>query len=537
VTTFRAIVIALLISCPAMLRAQTAPAAAPPAAAPSAGCPNFRTIDEFVYCQAMAILDKQQVGQNGKGSDRQLQSPSTDSRSTSLVDQSSATDFVSAAGSLIAVAPSFSQAGSGSTSGSSQTGVGTGTTTASFYALMAAFNKTNPTDPTFYKDHVFSRRISLTIGTAASTQATDNTTTPSTVYGAKYLVINHRELYREENLKSISGIQKKLSNETVAAAKLTPKIKEIMCAALHPDCFVNGALSKVGVIVSSPGSGYKIGDILEVGGTGSGGEVEVFGVDKDGGVTNVQLSPDGSSGSNYSVATNVPTKPTPGASGHGATVSITVLSSVDAKVFTTFDQTQLTEANLASTVKALPDNANKQIQSLVENSIQPFSELVTDLNDIYDKISKGRQMSISATGNNRTGQGNNNYRAEFIYDQGLSTRINWTVNGSFDYTDRKMGLDSRGGRLATSFQGNLTNPTGGWSKSPLRLIFSGEGDWLSLQKPQYSFDAQLSIPITPGFELPIEYRYANRAAQINKADSEVRFGLTVDLSRITQALK
>jgi len=527
-------VIALSIGCPVILAAQGAP---PGAAAPSADCPNFKTIDEFSYCQVISILDKQQVGQNGKGSDRQLQSPSTDSRSTSLVDQSSATDFVSAAASLIAVAPNLSQSGSTNISGSSQTGTGTGTTTASFYALMAAFNKTSPTDPTFYKDHVFSRRISFTIGTAASTQTTDNTTTPSTVYGAKYLILNRRELYRADNLARIADIQKDLSNETVAAAQLTPRIKEIMCGALHPDCLVNGALSKVGVTVSSPGTGYKVGDILEVGGTGSGGEVEVFGVDKDGAVTNVQLSPDGSNGSGYSIATNVPTKPTPGVSGHGATINVTALSSVNAKVFLMFDQTQLIEANLASTVKALPDNAKKQIQSLAENAIQPFSKLRMDLNNKYDQINKGMQMSISATGNNRTGQGNNDYKMEFILDYGLSTRINWTVNGSFDYTDRKMGLDSRGGSFATSFQGNLTNPTGGWSKSPLRLIFSGKGDWLSQQKPQYSFDAQLSIPITPGFDLPIEYRYANRAAQINKTDSQVRIGLTVDLSRITQALK
>ena len=260
-------------------------------------------------------------------------------------------------------------------------------------------------------------------------------------------------------------------------------------------------------------------------------------MDKDGAITNIQLSPDGSSGSKYSVATNVPTKPTAGVLGHGATVNITALSSVDAKVFTTFDQTQLTEANLASTVNALPDNAKKQIQSLVENAIQPFSTLRTDLNNTYDQISKGMQMSIAATANSRTGQGNNDFRAEFIFDYGLSTRINWTVNGSFDYTDRKMGLDSRGGRFATSFQGDLTKPTGGWSKSPLRLIFSGEGDWLSLQKPQYSFNAELDVPITPGFNLPVEYRYANRAAQINQADSQFRLGLSVDISRITQALK
>jgi hypothetical protein len=122
-------------------------------------------------------------------------------------------------------------------------------------------------------------------------------------------------------------------------------------------------------------------------------------------------------------------------------------------------------------------------------------------------------------------------------DYGPTTSINWTVNGSFDYTDRKMLADSKGGRLATSIQGNLTNPKGAWSKDPLTLAFSGEGDWLSSQKPQYSFDMKLTIPVSPGFALPIEYRYANRTAQLNQTDSQVRLGLTVDISRIAQALK
>jgi hypothetical protein len=524
-TTARVIVIALLFSAAMTMWGQAAPARA---SAANSGCPNFTTIDEFVLCQAMAVLDKQQVGQNGKGSDRQKDSPSADARSTSLVDQSSATDFISVAASLIPVAPSLSTSGPGSTTGSSQTGTGTGTITSSLYALMAALNKTSPTDPAFYKDHVNARRISFTIGTAASTQATDNTTTPATVYAAKVLLANSRELYTSQNLKRIRILQELLSSETVTAAQLTTQIEQLMCIALHPDCVADHGLQQV--MLSDPGKGYTAGDMLTVGG-GSGGTVTVLTVDGNGAIKAIVVS---STGIKYSIADNLSTT---GGSGTGATLNVNALASIDAGIYRKFQATQLSPDNIAATVKGLPPDAQKQIQALVESSIHPFSALRAAVNNTYDEISKGLQMSISGTADIRTGQGNNGYRAEFISDYGLSTRINWTVNGSFDYTDRKSAKDSRGGRLATSFQGNLTNPAGGWSKAPLTLTFSGEGDWLSSQKPQYSFDAKLSVPIASGFDLPIEYRYANRAAQSNQHDSQVRLGLTVDISRIAQALK
>ena len=37
--------------------------------------------------------------------------------------------------------------------------------------------------------------------------------------------------------------------------------------------------------------------------------------------------------------------------------------------------------------------------------------------------------------------------------------------------------DSKGGRLATSFQGDLTKSNSAWGTMPTRLTFSGEGKW------------------------------------------------------------
>src|SRR5215472_10237856 len=72
--------------------------------------------DSWVQSQINNILDKQNVGQNAKGADRQKESPSADPRSTSLVDQSSATDFFSVAANLIPVAPGLSQPSSATAS-------------------------------------------------------------------------------------------------------------------------------------------------------------------------------------------------------------------------------------------------------------------------------------------------------------------------------------------------------------------------------------------------------------------------------------
>src|SRR6266436_6722350 len=96
----QAVALAFVIICCANVGAQTSDVCATAKAA---------TFDAWVQLVIDSIICKQQVGENGKGSDRQKESPSTDSRSTSLVDQSSATDFFSVAANVIPVTPSLSK--------------------------------------------------------------------------------------------------------------------------------------------------------------------------------------------------------------------------------------------------------------------------------------------------------------------------------------------------------------------------------------------------------------------------------------------
>jgi hypothetical protein len=411
-------------------------------------------VNGWIDQQIDLILDQQTVGQNGQGSDRQKESPSADARSTSLVDQTSATDFFSVAANIIPVTPGLSQfvSTTGATAGNGA--AGSTTATASLFALLAALNKVSPTDPKFYAEHVLSRRFSFTVGTAASTLAIDNTDTPATVYGAKALLINSRELYTKANLARLKVVQDANANAAKASAALKLQITELIFAALNP--------------------------------------------------------------------TSVDTAGRPS----------------DQNSFADFIRDHLaTDAEFQATLNSLSNETRKRIQNLIESSIAAFSQERAVLQEKYDEISKAQQLSISYTANIRDAKGNNNHRIELIFDYGLSPRINWTVNASGDYTDRKSALDSKGGRVATSFIGNLTQPGSAWAKNPITLTFSGEGRWQTSQKPQYTFEAKLTIPLVPGVELPLAYRYANRIAQINQTASEARMGLSVDISRLAHGLK
>jgi hypothetical protein len=356
--------------------------------------------------------------------------------------------------SIVPVTPGLSQFVSNTGSTSSSNGAGSTTATASLYALLAALNKVGPTDPQFYKEHVFSRRVSFTVGTAASTQATDGTDKPATVYGTKWLLVNGREIYTSTNQQLLNQV----AAGSLAIARRLPdledRIEKQFFIAIHPD----------------------------------------------------KLKADGS------LDTTSPD-------------------------YVNFMATAFSEANFPATLASLPASAMLEIDNLIKQSASIFREMKDKLDNTYDQISKGRQLSVSYTANIRDPKGNNDHRVELIFDYGLSSRINWTVNASGDYTDRKSTMDSKGGRFATSFQGDLTKSSSAWAKTPIRLTFSGEAKWLTSQKPQYTFQSQLSIPLSPGVDLPIVYRYANRTAQINQTDSEARLGLSVDVSRLAQAFK
>lgn len=187
------------------------------------------TFDLWLQDRIDTAVGKARIGINGKSVSRQTSSPTTVDRSTSLVDQSSATDFVSTALSIAPITNTSATAPSGS--GSS----GAGTVTATLYSLLAGFNHTSISDPKFYAAHTAARQVSFTAGTVQSDPTADNSSKPGTVVGIKVTPVNGRELYSRNGQLAIADVQKALTAKARAYTPLATKVRNLIFFACQPD--------------------------------------------------------------------------------------------------------------------------------------------------------------------------------------------------------------------------------------------------------------------------------------------------------------
>jgi hypothetical protein len=399
------------------------------------------------------------VEANSNRAIRQKESPAGDARSTSLVDQSSASDFVDVA---LALAPVST--GASSTPGNA----GTGVVTASAYSLLAMFNKKSLTDPEFYKAHTGARQLSFSLGSTASDMVQDNTDKPGTTVGFKYTLLNDREIYSRRNQKLLGDLQAKFSTVTAVETKVNGTIQIMLFCAANAD------------------------GIADVNPT----ELTSFCAKRGASTLSTPLR---DAIANYIASINGPTG---------------------------FDFTSLPESTL------------KQVDALIDANLETFASLRAMINSTYDQIKQGRQLALTATYINRPDLGTDDFRSTLVFDYGLAPRLNWTVNGSFDHRNRKVGFDTRGGRFATEFLARLTGYSDDlWGRQPITLAFAGEGKWLTRQKPQYSVQAKLTFPITAGIDLPIVYRWAKRIDLVDQEGKELKLGFTVDVGNLSQLLK
>ena len=404
---------------------------------------------------ARATSDKLLVEANSNRVIRQKEAPSGDARSTSLVDESSATDFLSVA---LALAPTAT--GTSATQGSN----GSGVVTATAYSLLALLNKKSLTDPEFYKSHTMARQLSFSLGSASSEKDRDNTDQAGTVVGFKYTFLNGRDIYTRRNQERLSKLQGKFSTVTPVETKVKDTILSLLFCAEHA------------------------------------GREEF---------ARFCAAPD-------------------------TTARVPALDEAIAK----FRNEIQPPASFAAMVKRVPEGTLNQVDLLIEKNLETFASLREMINATYDQIKQGRQLAITATYVNRPELGTDDFHSALVFDYGLAPRLNWTVNGSFDHRDRKVGFDTRGGRFATEFLSRLTSYGDDlWGRQPITLAFAGEGKWLTKQKPQYSAQAKVTIPIAAGLDLPIVYRWAKRIDLVDKQGKELKLGLTVDLGNLSQMLK
>jgi hypothetical protein len=406
---------------------------------------------QAVTAKAEAAHQMDLVVANGKGVDKQTTTSSVDSRSASLVDQSSVPDFLSVALNLVPLSSLTGGGSSGSStgtaSGTSSSGTsGSGSVTATLYALKAAVHGTGVTDPVYYAAHPGSRKLSFTAGSSNSTQAVDNTTDAATTLGAKYLVINSREIFSARNIVARQALQIQAGQLAIVQARTVVQVRLLIYRTLCPG------------------------------------------------------------------------------KAHPETLPECVLA----------DPTFVVD-----TLPKLPTDITAQVDALISSNLAPAeSQFQTAIQDLYDKISKAAQISFAYSTDLRSGVGYNHHRGEFIADFASTKTLSWTINASSEFIDRKgTAANSNGGRFATEGQYQIERPSATSTRSALTISFSGEGDWMTKQKPQYTGQVKTEIPIAGGISIPIAYTYQNQAANLNKSNSEAKLGLSIDFAKVIQALK
>jgi hypothetical protein len=399
---------------------------------------------------AQAAAETKKIGENGNGVANQKEAPSADGASTSLVDTSAASDFLSLALSLTGLTPTEE----------GESTPKSGSITVSAYSLAAGIKGVSLTDPQFYKKATNWRRLALMIGSEASKPEEVFTDKPSTNIGAKFLIINSRDIYSTH-----AAAQFKQMDATVGAFTTIEL----------------GARNQLECVIFRAATGRA------------------------------QSDSDCRTADTAEFAAFLATNP--------------------------FDvgQWKATRTELEKHTDAMAA-VNGIVQAIAAGKTVALDQVAAAV----EQIQKARQLSIAYFTKLRQDDGTDEQRLELIFDWGLSERLNWTVNGSYDHKDRKKAdvQDANSGRLATEFQAKLTGPGDQiWSATP--VLISGSADVSKESGADWLIRTQVKVvvPVATGINIPVAYTYASRASEGVEAGSAFKFSLSIDPVRLRERFR
>jgi hypothetical protein len=159
-----------------------------------------------------------------RDSARQGEAPAISANTTSLIDRSSAADFVSTALNI-----------AGLTSNSSSMKSTSMSATVSAYALKAAAAKHDPLDPAFYNANRDWRRLSVTLGYDYPEDKVGDINERAIVFGVKYLPYDKRDATDSGNAVAIKTVSDLAVDAGVAASRLAGAVQEFVRSALKRD--------------------------------------------------------------------------------------------------------------------------------------------------------------------------------------------------------------------------------------------------------------------------------------------------------------
>jgi hypothetical protein len=536
------------------------------------GCPASTDLNDCINVRIRELV-KAKTDQNSNT--KQAETPSSSTNSTSLVDQSSASDLFGVGLNL---------AGLAANSNSTDNQPNSVSVTTSAYALYAAFKGVDPLNPDFYNKHRDWRRFSVTLGYDEEKLPTGDTQRAK-LFGIKYLVINRRDPNRKEFKANLDDILTQLKGSTTVFSDVINKIKtyiftndKVVTAIINPD-FAAFLVRKETEIDLAKLTASKIALTARQTSATSNNPQAVKNaadaaanaelrdnqtVDKNAAATEVTDAIDEAVAQGKN-AQDVAAAAQAAADRYAITadakrIRITALKSQDIKTLFVFENgfvannsdqvllefrkdfinNYMTGAGFAKIKAQLGDDLTDEIDKQL-NDVESFKQLRKVSLETIDKIRRAPQFSVAFFTKQRK-EGIDEHKAEAIFEWGVAPKWNFTANAAFQYNDsRIIGGDTRSGTFAAQFRYQVNhNDLASLlrTQTPIFFDLSAEGSRANGKPTILKAQAKLTIPLwNTGILFPMSVTVANRTELIKEKEVRGNFGFTFDFSKLLGAVQ
>ena len=412
----------------------------------------------------------------------QIETPAIADNSSSLVDQSSASDLIGVGLNLAGL----------TTGTNNDKDKNSAAVTATAYSLYSMFRGEQPLDPSFYNKHRDWRRLSFTLGFEKDQKdAQGQPIEEATIAGAKYLIVAGRDAAKHRD--QLNTVYEYLKAAAVNFAQLN---REIRNALLFGDPSLRNKL--------------RISE-----------EVRAF--------VQQQLSSGSLTAARVNQFQDLLAEPVESWFDPAKTdfAHLAVRDFVQNKYFA--------PSGFPLLKRALDDDALKEIDQMIDARLDAFTGLNNASRRAIEQIRKAPQFSLAVQAKLRK-QDADEYKGLAIFEYGLHDRVNLTLNGSYLYRNsRLIGADTRRAQFAGQLQFQMTPEKSLAGRSPLYFFLASEGDWGSGIDSIFKAQGKVKIPIIEGIDFPISLTYANRTELIKEGDVRGQFGFTFDTAKLLRA--
>ena len=431
---------------------------------------------------------------------KQTETPSMSENSTSLVDQSSASDLIGVALNLSGL--------SAKSNDENKMEADSISVTASAYSLYSAFQGVDPLNPVFYNENHYWRRAFVTLGFDNEKMEGTETTDRAKLFGVKVLLIDQRDPSSDryandfralrESVTKTGSTFSNLNQKAIAFIFRDTRVREIINREFGAE-LENAKNNAIAQAKTDPPKQKEVDRINELIRKLNAGQLFIF-------------------------------DPRTNFLAEGA-------SEEEAIYYAKFFQKYLSQTKTASLGEDVLNDVDMFIDQELEKDFTDFKNLDEEARKLIGRIRKAPQFSIFFLTKQREQGVIDDYMGELIFDYGLGDRVNATLNGAFEYKNsRLIGGDTRGGRFAGQLQFRFNKrPESLFGKKPVYFYLATDNKFQTGKKPIFMGQAKLTIPIADGFDLPLSLTYANRTELIKESVVRGQFGFTFDTARIIRA--